>query len=241
MLGALELSSMPIWCPDDYYIFMDAFSSLEPIVKKPRYGVETFDDGYDRSLITLSLDGYSSSVTDGALKISSTPDSECGRVNVAMRKSNIAGNTHFLESDFKIERAECGEIMRFDFRAADGVRVLSSLTLECYIEDGVKLLRLKDTFAGADGEAMTIIDGLALGEWHRLRMTTYKLYGASYRVLTKVNVDDRYITTTDSAVMDGDAPLDIALYTAKIDVVSTDVELYLDNVMCEKSYLPYSG
>ena len=71
-------------------------------------------------------------------------------------------------------------------------------------------------------------------------MITYKLYSGSYRVWSKVSVDDRYITTSDSSVMAGDAPLDITLGSCKIEVVGDGVELALDNILSEKSYLPYS-
>ena len=240
MLGALELSGMPIWCSDDYYIFMDEFESLEPIVKKPRDAVETFDGGYEQGYISLDLAGYSATVADGALKIASGADADGGSVNVKMRKASIVGDTHFLETDFRIDSAELGEVLRFSFRNASGDTVLSSLTLECYLDGNDKKLRLCDTYAGADGEAETIIDGLSLGEWHRLRMITYKLYSGTYRVWSKVSVDDRYITTSDSSVMAGDAPLDITLGSCKIEIVGDSVELALDNILSEKSYLPYS-
>ncbi len=240
MNGALELSGLPIWCADDYYVFMNEFTSLEPVVKKPREGYETFTDGYSRENVTLDLDGYSTAVTDGALKITSTRDSSGGAVNVVMKKTWSSGNTNVLDSDFRIDSAAVGEVLRFSFRNAAGSATLSSLTLECYLDGGEKKLRLKDTYEGADGEITTIIDGLSLGEWHRIRILTYKIYGSKYSVRNRVIVDDRYITTTDSSVMNGSSPLDIVVASCKIEIMSSDTELWIDNVYSEKNYNPYT-
>ena len=240
MFGALELSGMPIWCPDDYYVFMDEFTSLTPIVKNPKYGMETFDGEIDGDLISLDLgEGDTYAVTDGALRIVTSEAAPFGAVNVTMRNSNDIGKCHFLESDFKIDSAEVGEILLFNFKSTGAT--LSSLTLECYLDGGEKKLRIKDTYAGADGEMKIIIDSLDLGEWHRLRMITYKIYGTSgYSVRSKVMVNDKYVATTDSAVTLGNKPIDVFLNSCSIDLVGRGAEIYLDNILSEKKDLPYS-
>ena len=240
MLGALEVSGMPIWGPDDYYLFMRELESVGPVVKNPKDGFETFTDGNSTGNVTLNLKGYSSSVSDGALKISSSGNVTGGSVNVKMQYASSTGRkAHFLESHIKIDDAALGDVLTLDFKTSGG-KVIVSLTLECYSVGGEKRLRLKDTYAGADGQKNVIIDGLALGEWHQIRLIAHQLYSSSYSVKTKVIVNNKYITTTDSSAMSGSAPLDGIISSSAITIVGKNVELQLDNLYSEKNYTPYS-
>ena len=240
MLGALEVSGMPIWCADDYYLFMREIESVEPVVKNPKDGFETFTDGQSTSNVTLNLKGYTSSVSDGALKISSAGNVIGGLVNIKMQYASSTGRkAHFLESHIRIDDAALGDVLTLDFKTSSG-KVIVSLTLECYSAGGEKRLRLKDTYAGADGVKNVIIDGLALGEWHQIRLMAHQIYSPSYCVKTKVVVNDKYMQTTDSTAMSGSAPVDGLLGACGIQIVGKNVELQLDNLYSEKNYTPFS-
>ena len=255
MFGALELSGMNIWCPDDYYIFMDAYESLNPVVKNPKSGVETFEKYGDDSIVDIAVSDsdeyeiitHGGSLNGGnALKINSSGDS-FGKITVDVRNKNVHTYNlcYFLDGDFLVNTASVGEVMRYVLCDDSGAPIVA-LTLECYEEDGEKYLRLVETYEGLDGEAVEIASGISLGEWHRLRIITNKLTRTvdgekKLFIYNRVVLDDRYITKVDSSVTEDGYIPDRAPSYAEIQLTFIgETEIYLDNLHSERAEVPYT-
>jgi hypothetical protein len=255
MFGALELSGMNIWCPDDYYIFMDAYEALQPVVKTPKSGVETFENYGADSIVDIDISGsdeyeiitHGGSLSGGkALKINSQGNS-LGKLRVDLRNKNVHTYNlcYFIDADFLVNTASAGEVMRYVLCDDTGEPIMA-LTLECYEESGEKYLRLVETYEGLDGEAVEIASGIALGEWHRLRIITNKLTrtvdGEQKRfVYNRVVLDDRYVTTVDSSVTEGGGVPDRTPSYAEIQLTFIgETEMYFDNLHSERTEVPYT-
>ena len=255
MFGALELAGMNIWCPDDYYIFMDAYEALEPIVKQPKNGVETFENYGEDSIVNIDLSGsdayaivtHGGSLNGGkTLKINSEGGS-FGRIGVDVRNKDVHTYNlcYFIDSDFLVNTASVGELMRYSL-CDDAGAPLMAITLECYEAEGKKYLRFVETFDGLDGERSEIVSGLTLGEWHRLRIVTNKVTRNvdgenKLFVYNKVMLDDRYITTVDSSVTEGGYVVDRtpSYVDIKLSFIG-ETEIYLDNLHSERTEVPYT-
>jgi hypothetical protein len=91
-----------------------------------------------------------------------------------------------------------------------------------------------------------IASGIALGEWHRLRIITNKLTRTvdgekKLFVYNKVVLDDRYITTVDSSVTeDGYIPDRTPSYAEIQLTFIGETEIYLDNLHSERTEVPYT-
>lgn len=255
MFGALRLSAMPIWYADDYYVFMDAFEAVMPVVKNPKQGIETFEDYDPDGTVSVGLSSgdeheivtHAGSLNGGkALKITSQGNSS-GELLVDIRnKEKLTYNLcYFIDADFLVNKASVGELMRFAL-ADDNGDPLTGITLECYEEGGEKYLRLFETYDGLDGEAVEIMSGITLGEWHSLRIISNKVTRTvdeekKLYVYNRIVLDGKYITVADSAVTDGGYVVDKELSRAEIKLTFIgETEIYLDNLHSERTEVPYS-
>ena len=257
MFSALRISGyrIPIWCEEDYYVFMKEFDSLSPIVKNPKYGFETFDERGEPEFIEIHLNNAicSSEIVrnedshkgGNVLSIDATAQGKMGFVTYDSRYGDEDWRATFFEFDFLVEDAQVGELMKISFTGDHGNKIISAMSIECYVEGGEKMLRLVDTYAGHNGEAKVRVERISLGEWHRIRLMNYRRNATvngenKLDPRTRILLDDRYVCTSDSNLVDDGYVAGDKITSCRIELYSQGMtQVYLDNILAEKKDLPY--
>ncbi len=159
------------------------------------------------------------------------------------------GNCYSFEADILFDKADVGQVMELYFMDSGlgSNFYMTGFAFIGYNSGSDRYVKFYDLYHGADGSANpNIYDKIKVGEWFNLRLEVYKVYvenedeTLTLELFTKVFIDDKYITVTDSAV----------LLSGKVNDIDVDKVMlsqyryrgsviYLDNILNEKKDVEY--